>query len=52
MNLSFGTFLINLRERKILNDRKTANAPEAGSKAIATIEKSNIFQPLLKKPSP
>ena len=23
MNLSFGTFLINLRERKILNDRKT-----------------------------
>jgi hypothetical protein len=31
------------------NDLDTASVPEAGRRAIATIEKSKTFQPLLKK---
>jgi hypothetical protein len=42
---------MSLSERKILSARKIASEPDAGSKAIATIEKSKTFQPLLKKPS-
>jgi len=52
INLNLGKFLINRSDLKILSERRTASAPEAGSKATVTIVKSKIFQPPLKNENP